>query len=159
MAAARTLGRGIVLVAVGLAVAGCTPPATQAVAPAATAASFVVVAELPPPAASAASSPETAAVNSPGLEPMIRLALADAVRQTGKPAAELKVISAETVTWPDGSIGCPRPGMMYTQALVPGYRIRIQAGAARLDYHGSGTGEPALCPAGRARDPLPDRRV
>ena len=42
--------------------------------------------------------------------------------------ADLKVLSAEAVTWSDGSLGCPEPGMMYTQALVPGYRVQIRGG-------------------------------
>ena len=65
------------------------------------------------------------------------------------------MLSAEAVTWSDGSLGCPQPGMMYTQALVPGYRVRIQAGGQVLDYHAGRSGQPALCPAERAIDPIP----
>ena len=51
-------------------------------------------------------------------------ALTDAASRTGIKRTELEVLSAEAVTWSDGSLGCPQPGMMYTQALVPGFRIR-----------------------------------
>jgi hypothetical protein len=47
---------------------------------------------------------------------------------------------------------------MYTQALVPGYRIRIAAGDQRLDYHADGRGQMLLCPPERSMDPLPARR-
>jgi hypothetical protein len=33
--------------------------------------------------------------------------------------------------WNDGSLGCPEPGMMYTQALVNGYWLIIEAGVKR----------------------------
>ncbi|HEX7373411.1 MAG TPA: hypothetical protein VF277_00425, partial [Steroidobacteraceae bacterium] len=62
-------------------------------------------------------------------------ALEDAARRSGLPVGQLQVIEATAVTWPDGSLGCPQEGMGYTQALVPGYRILIQAGAAVLSYH------------------------
>ena len=94
-----------------------------------------------------------------GLKSMIEAALADAARRTGLDASTLKVARAERVTWPDGSLGCPQPGMSYTQALVPGYRIRIQAGKELLDYHAGVRGKPLLCPSGHATDPVPDGRT
>ena len=81
-------------------------------------------------------------------------ALTDAVRRTGLKRTELEVLSAEAVTWSDGSLGCPQPGMMYTQALAPGFRIRIRAGAETLDYHAGRRGAPMFCPAGRVLPPV-----
>jgi hypothetical protein len=37
------------------------------------------------------------------------------------------VVQAEAVTWPDGALGCPEPGIVYTQALVPGYWVVVEA--------------------------------
>ena len=88
---------------------------------------------------------------SPELALHIQAALADAARRTGIDAAALKVASAERVTWLDGSLGCPEPDLLYTQALVPGYRIRIEAGGETLDYHAGTRGAPQLCPPGGAR--------
>lgn len=93
------------------------------------------------------------------LQSLTQAALADAALRTKLDRAQLTVVSAGAVTWSDGSLGCPQPGMMYTQALVPGYRIRIQAGAELLDYHASAGGTWVLCPAGRAIDPLPEERA
>jgi hypothetical protein len=73
---------------------------------------------------------------------------------TGRDIGEVVVESAAPVTWSDGSLGCPRPDMSYTQALVPGYRIRIRAGERLLDYHASQRGQFVLCPAGQSLDPL-----
>jgi hypothetical protein len=88
------------------------------------------------------------------LQTAIDDALTDAARRTGLKRTELEVLSAEAVTWPDGSLGCPQPGMMYTQALVPGCRIRVSAGAETLDYHTGRSGAPMFCPAGRAQAPV-----
>src|SRR5690606_24330853 len=43
---------------------------------------------------------------------------ADAAGRTGRETGEIVVIQDQAVVWPDGSLGCPKPGMMYTQALV-----------------------------------------
>ena len=81
--------------------------------------------------------------------------LADAAQRTGLDRAGLTVEGALAVTWADGSLGCPRPGMEYTQALVPGYRIKIRAGERILDYHANRRGYWILCPDGASQDPLP----
>ena len=91
------------------------------------------------------------------LESMVQAALADAARVATPGASAPQLIRAEKVTWPDGSLGCPMPGRMYTMALVRGYRIRIRSGSAELAYHGAERGSPFLCPAGRATDPAGDR--
>lgn len=89
------------------------------------------------------------------LQALVDAALEDAARRTKLERSKLNVISAEAVTWPDGSLGCPQPGMLYTQALVPGYRIRIQAGTEVLDYHAGRRGQLVLCPSGRSMEPAP----
>ncbi len=106
-----------------------------------------------------ASMPAPAEVSSmpvvASLASVTEAVLADAAARTGLPQADLEVLSAEAVTWPDGSLGCPQAGMMYTQALVPGYRVRVEAGGQVLDYHAGKSGRPVLCPAGRSVDPVP----
>ena len=74
---------------------------------------------------------------------------------SGKPRSTLRVVDAAAVTWPDGSGGCPQPGVGYTQATVPGYRIRIQVGKLVLNYHATThSPTPVLCPADRVQPPL-----
>src|SRR4051812_22710780 len=46
---------------------------------------------------------------------------AELAAQQDVAAAEVKLISAEAVNWPNGGLGCAKPGSMYTQAIVPGY--------------------------------------
>lgn len=87
------------------------------------------------------------------LRAKIDFALQDAARRTQRDAAQLRVTLAEAVTWPDGSLGCPQPGRQYAQVLVEGYRIRIGAGTATLEYHASVRGQPFLCPEGQIEAP------
>jgi hypothetical protein len=84
---------------------------------------------------------------------VLEIALDDAARRTAVARADIRVISADAVTWTDGSIGCPQPGMMYTQALVPGYRVVLQAGPEQMFYHAGRDGRPLYCPAARAQPP------
>ena len=88
------------------------------------------------------------------LKSMIQLALEDAARRTRLDVAALTVALSESVTWPDGSLGCPQPGMGYTQALVPGYRIRIRSGDEILEYHCGERGPPIYCPPSRVTLPV-----
>jgi hypothetical protein len=43
---------------------------------------------------------------------------------------------------------------VYTQALVPGYRIVVRAGDDDLVYHASERGHWVWCPPGRAGAPI-----
>ena len=110
-----------------------------------------------PPVKPATVTMDDKMTTSTPLQTAIQFALADAARRSGLNSSELKVVSAERVTWSDGSMGCPAPDMGYTQALVDGYRIRIQAGKELLNYHG-GT-KPAFCPANRVVEPLPNDKI
>jgi hypothetical protein len=67
-----------------------------------------------------------------------------AATEAGVAPADVTVVSAEPVTWGDGSLGCPQPGVMYTQALVDGYRVVVEAGGEQLDYR-VGNGQVRLC--------------
>ncbi len=98
-------------------------------------------------------------MNTTQFQAMVQKALEDAARRTQRDVATLEVQQAEAVTWPDGSLGCPQLGMMYTQALVRGYRIRIRAGKEILEYHAAASGQPFYCPRDRIAEPVPDPRV
>jgi hypothetical protein len=82
--------------------------------------------------------------------------MADAAQRSGTPVQQLQVRRAQSVTWSDGSMGCPQPGRMYTQALIPGWLIEVAApGGGVLRYHASQRGAWLHCPAERAHAPLP----
>lgn len=90
------------------------------------------------------------------VEAFVEAVRADASRYAGTAPEQVKLVSADSVTWSDGSLGCPQPGRSYTQALVAGWRIRVEAGGEVLDYHASQRGQWVWCPAGRSPEPAPD---
>lgn len=62
--------------------------------------------------------------------------LADASEKLELPISDLQIVKVQTVTWSDGSLGAsPRPGVSYTQALVPGYQVMIGGGEKNVVYH------------------------
>ena len=58
---------------------------------------------------------------------------------------QVMVTHWEEVIWSDGSLGCPEPGLMYTQALVEGYQITLWAEGKEYDYHTRGLAHFLLC--------------
>lgn len=88
------------------------------------------------------------------LEHLTRAAVEDQRDRLGAEAGEISVESAERVTWRSGALGCPDPDMMYTQSLVPGYRIVLAAGKQRYFYHGAEGQAPFPCPRERAETAL-----
>lgn len=76
---------------------------------------------------------------------MIEEVLALAASDSGVDPAEIEIVSAEAVTWSDGSLGCPEEGMMYTQALVPGYRVVVDVAGEEVHYHASEAGDFTAC--------------
>jgi hypothetical protein len=90
-------------------------------------------------------SPSTGGEGGTVPDEILQAAIADAAQETGADPSTITVVSAEATTWNNGALGCPKPGEMYTQALVPGYRIVLDAGGRELDYHASASGTVKLC--------------
>ncbi|MDP2659469.1 MAG: hypothetical protein Q8R28_01890 [Dehalococcoidia bacterium] len=94
-----------------------------------------------PPAASNSQEPNTPepAVPEPGAppqaQPLVDLAKADLSRRLGVEMGQIKLVSIEEVTWSDGSLGFPKPGMMYIQTLIPGFRMILSQGGQTYEYH------------------------
>jgi hypothetical protein len=83
------------------------------------------------------------------LDPILKEAasLANVTRE------QLVIVRAQSVVWNDGSLGCPEPGQMYTQALINGYWVVIEAAGQTYDFRVDAGGRFHLCPAGRGRPP------
>jgi hypothetical protein len=79
--------------------------------------------------------------------PIVAPARVDLAERLGVDPEELEVVSAEEVTWPDGSLGCPEPGMSYTQALVDGSKVVLGYDGRVYLYHAGADGPPFLCPS------------
>ncbi|MBW3666315.1 MAG: hypothetical protein KY394_01840 [Actinobacteria bacterium] len=87
------------------------------------------------------TDPEHEAEFAPVIEP----ARADLATRLGVEESSIEVATAEAVTWSDGSLGCPQPGMFYTQALVEGSRVVLRHDDRFYDYHAGADDEPFLC--------------
>lgn len=86
--------------------------------------------------------------------------LVDLEARTGLARASFTLIRAEAVTWSDGSLGCPQPGMFYTQALVEGYWVVWQVSDQPYDYRATQRGTFVLCePAFSGQPGLPPTAV
>ena len=79
--------------------------------------------------------------------PIVEPAVADLAERLGVEPSEIEVVMAERVTWPDGSLGCPEPGMSYTQALVEGSKVVLGHDERVYLYHAGTDDEPFLCPS------------
>jgi hypothetical protein len=71
--------------------------------------------------------------------------IADVVERAGVERSAVNVLKSEQVVWPDGSLGCPQPGMVYTQALVNGYHVVLEQGGKSYDYRVTERGSFVLC--------------
>jgi hypothetical protein len=71
----------------------------------------------------------------------------DLAARTGADPASFGTVRTESVTWNDGSLGCPQRGEFYTQAPVPGYRVVLSHDGQEYDYRAAASGYFRLCPA------------
>jgi len=62
--------------------------------------------------------------------PVARLAIDALSAETGIPKDRITVDSVTAVDWPDGSLGCPKPGMGYLTVITPGHKIALRADGA-----------------------------
>ena len=84
--------------------------------------------------------------NVPGIPTeILNMVRTEAARLAGVSVDEVGVVAATAVTWNDGSLGCPQPDEMYTQALVRGYQIIVQAGDEEFDFRVGEDGDFRVC--------------
>lgn len=80
-----------------------------------------------------------------------RLALAD---ELGIDPDDIDVETAEEVTWPDTSLGCPQPGKSYAQQRTEGTHVVLKAKGAAYSYHGVAGGVPVVCDTPQIPPPI-----
>lgn len=80
------------------------------------------------------------------LQPFADAAVADLAERLNVDGSTITVAVAESIVWPDGALGCPEPGMAYTQVQVEGSRAVLIQGNSTYFYHGGeGSPGPFLC--------------
>lgn len=95
-----------------LLVVGCTPP-TPELSPLSAPHSPLAV-----PVTPVSMSAEARSVGD-ALAPLV-------AEKTGIPSEALTLVSAESVSWRDASLGCPEPGKMYAQVIIEGWHVIFQ---------------------------------
>lgn len=83
--------------------------------------------------------------DDPPSQALVAKARADLQRRLSVEADEIELLEFKAVIWPDSSLGCPRPGMNYTQVQRDGVLIRFTAQGRTFAYHGGSGRDPFLC--------------
>ncbi len=106
-----------------------------------------------------APSNDTATTQGSGEVPPQLLAIFqdDLARRALVKHEAITVVSATEQQWSDGAMGCPQPGRMYTQMIVPGYRVVMQAAGDRYAYHSDRRGNFIVCSNGLAFPPVKEQ--
>lgn len=82
---------------------------------------------------------------SPGMQILIEKAREDLAQRLSISVAQINLVEAKEVVWPDASLGCPQPGMAYAEVLTPGYLILLKADNKEYEYHASKGTEVVYC--------------
>jgi len=83
--------------------------------------------------------------SDPYIANLVQQAQQDLATRLNVSSETIAFLGFEDVVWPDGSLGCPQPGMGYTQVMVEGYRILLYFEGQTYAYHGGGNRLPFLC--------------
>ena len=97
------------------------------------------------PGSTPGSSAPPATRLSPEHQATIDAAVTDLAARLDVEPAAIELESFTTVVWSDGALGCPKPGEMYTQALVDGSRTVLVADGRTYQYHAADGRPPFLC--------------
>ncbi|HWE24044.1 MAG TPA: hypothetical protein VG496_08900 [Myxococcales bacterium] len=68
-------------------------------------------------------------------EQIVALARTDLAARLNIPADEIETRLVRPTVWPDASLGCPKPDMVYAQVETPGYTIELTAKGKTYRYH------------------------
>ena len=69
----------------------------------------------------------------------------DLARRTGLRLEAIRLVSVESIKWPDASLGCPQPDQMYAQVITPGFRAVLKAAGQVYTYHADRRDRLILC--------------
>ena len=89
-----------------------------------------------------------------GLTPFVDRAVDDLATRLEIEPDSIEVLTAVLVTWPDGSLGCPEPDMIYATVLTDGSVIELGVDDLVYRYHSGGDRPPFPCD--RPLDPAPE---
>ena len=68
-------------------------------------------------------------------EPVMKRAKEDLANCRDIDKEQIALAAVKAVNWPDTSLGCPEPGMVYAQVITRGYRILLSYDGRIYQYH------------------------
>jgi hypothetical protein len=114
-----------------------------------------MVSEISPAQDTPTAAPEKEAPVAPmDMKTQIEFSRKDLAQRLGIELDSVTLSGANPVNWRTGALGCPEPGMNYTQALAPGVLIYLRVGNEAYGYHAKPGGKPFYCPRERAEKPV-----
>lgn len=152
-------GRAALGLAAAILVAGCSAAGSLSTPTPTGAASLTAAPSAPPagrPSDLPVQTPPLATV-PPSAEPVLGEAPAEVVaaarddlaERIGSEAASAAVVlRSEAVTWPNGSLDCPRPGIYYQPIEVEGFQVVFDVDGTQYDYRTTGGGNVLACDRG-----------
>lgn len=90
-------------------------------------------------------SVETSSPEDLRAQPRVAAAIDDTARREGVDPGLVSIAAWSPVEWSDGSLGCPKPGMVYTQAVEPGELLILRVGSGLYQYHARTGGTFTYC--------------
>jgi hypothetical protein len=85
-------------------------------------------------------------VGTPGISAEAAALTAAIAADLGVPQQSVQMVSMEARDWPDSSLGCPKPDMLYAQVITPGYLVVVEVSGERIEYHTDQRGTVVRCP-------------
>ena len=83
--------------------------------------------------------------------PSAECARADLAERLQVPLDKVVIVEQIEKTWPDSSIGCPQPGMVYRQVLVNGSHMVLEVAGRRYNYHAASSRVYFYCAATKTK--------
>ncbi len=99
----------------------------------------------PPQGETETNTPQSTYTPNSIMDKLIEQAIQDLSARSSIPPAEISVLEARAVVWPDASFGCPRPDKVFRLVPQDGVYILLQANGINYSYHSGDGQEPFLC--------------
>ncbi len=87
---------------------------------------------------------DSQAGNSSDREAVLELAIEALSEELGVSMSDISLIHQSKFNWPNSALGCPKPGIAYMQAVVPGYLVLLKHGESQYRVH-TGNGRALVC--------------
>jgi hypothetical protein len=69
------------------------------------------------------------------LTPAQRIAISTVAQNLGVSPDKIKLVSTEAVDWPDSCLGVETPGIMCSQVVTSGFRVKLEVNGKQVEYH------------------------